>query len=96
MKDGKSNKYYFTTCIKKYDCNSNKTNTRLLFVHNRSFASTLEITTAAYPEYTEVSVMDIRYTSGRCGNVCLAVEHNVVAFSDLSVGEKGKLDKQQC
>ena len=43
------------------------------------------MTTAVYPEYTEVSVMDIRYTSGRCGNVCLAVEHDVVAFLDLSV-----------
>ena len=59
--------------------------TRLLFVHYHSFAVTVEMTTAAYPEYTEVSVMDIRYTSGRCGNVCLAVEHDVVAFLDLSV-----------
>ena len=62
LQDGKSN----TTCIKKYNYdNSNKINTRLLFVRNCSFVSTVERTTAAYPEYREVSVMGIRYTSGK-------------------------------
>ena len=43
--------------------------------------------TAAYPKYTEVSVMGIRYTSGRRGKCARAVEHDVdeIAFSDLSV-----------
>ena len=70
MQVGKSN----TTGMKKQnDCNcdnSNKINTRLLFVSNCSFTSPVERTTAAYPEYTEVSVIGIRYTSGiRRGNV---------------------------
>ena len=39
--------------------------------------------TAAYPEDTEVSIMGVWYTSGRCGNVYC--EYNEVVFSDLSV-----------
>ena len=44
---------------------------RLLFARNCSFVSTVERTTAVYPEYMEVSVMGIQYTSGGRGNVCL-------------------------
>ena len=40
-------------------------------------------TSAARVRNTEVSVIGIRYTSGRRGN--LSVEHDEVAFSDLSV-----------
>ena len=66
-----------------------KISTRLSFVYNHSFASTVERTTAVYLKHGGISVtyMGIRYTSCRRGSVCfvLAVEHNEVAFLDLSI-----------
>ena len=60
--------------------NSNKINTRLLFVQksNCSFVSTVERKMAVYPECTEVFVMGIRYTFGRHCKVELGA---ILAFS---------------
>ena len=58
-----------------------------------SFVSTVERTTAEYPEYMEISVMGIRYTSGKRGNVCAVCRTRHFQISPLLYhGEKGEHD----
>ena len=54
-------------------------------MRNRSFASTVERTTAAYPEYWEYPLWAFGILPVGVVMCARVVEHDEVAFSDLSV-----------